>query len=237
VLVNEAAVRNFGWGDPANAIGKPFGKGEGQRFVIGVVKDFNFESLHKSVEPLLIGHAQTGGRFTLKTDVAHLSESISHLEVVWKQLGTGLPLDYRFVDSNLARQYGTEQKTSEIFLGFSGLSLVIACMGLFGLSVFTVRNKVKEIGIRKVLGANVPGIVGLLTKDFSTLVIVSAFIAAPLAWYIMRDWLLNFAFHVSIQWWVFIVTGVVALTVALLTVSVQSVKAAMENPTKNLRTE
>ena len=237
VLVNEAAVKNFGWGDAANAIGKPFGQGEGQRFVIGVVKDFNFESLHKKVEPLLIGYPRVGSMFTMRTDPAHLSDAINHLETVWQKLGTGLPLEYRFVDSNLAQQYGSEQKMREIFFGFSGLSLIIACMGLFGLSVFTVRNKVKEIGIRKVLGANVPGIVGLLTKDFSILVIVSAVMATPLAWYIMRDWLLNFAFHVGIQWWVFVATGVVALLVALLTVSVQSLKAAMENPTKNLRVE
>jgi putative ABC transport system permease protein len=189
------------------------------------------------VEPLLIGYSSRGNMFTMRTDPAHLKEALGHLENVWQQLGTGLPLDYQFVDSNLATQYNTEQKMGEIFLGFSGLALIIACMGLFGLSVFTVRNKVKEIGIRKVLGANVPGIVGLLTKDFSTLVIASALIATPLAWYIMHDWLLNFAYHVGIQWWVFLGTGAVALIIALLTVSVQSVKAAMENPTKNLRIE
>lgn len=205
--------------------------------MIGVVKDFHFESLHKSVEPLLIGYIRGGQQFTLKTDPPHLREAISHLEAVWRKLGTGLPLQYSFVDSNLAKMYGAEQKMRQIFLGFSGLSLVIACMGLFGLSVFTVRNKVKEIGIRKVLGANVPGIIGLLTKDFAILVIASTFIATPLAWYIMRDWLLNFAYHVSIQWWVFLAAGIVALIVALLTVSVQSLRAAMENPTKNLRTE
>jgi putative ABC transport system permease protein len=124
-----------------------------------------------------------------------------------------------------------------IFYGFSGLSLLIACLGLFGLSTFVVERKVKEIGIRKVLGANVPGIVALLSKDFLKLVFLSILIASPLAWYFMNNWLRDFAYRISISWWVFIAAGVIALLIALITVSIQSVKAAIANPVKSLRTE
>ena len=124
-----------------------------------------------------------------------------------------------------------------IFYGFAGLSLLIACLGLFGLSIFVVERKVKEIGIRKVLGASVPGIVGLLSKDFLKLVLIAAFIASPLAWYFMREWLQDFAYRVNIGWWIFLVSGLLALTIALITVSFQSIRAALANPVKSLRTD
>jgi putative ABC transport system permease protein len=237
VLVNEAAVRTFGWQKPENAIGKRFGKGDDAKYVIGVVKDFNFESLHKPVEALLIGFATRGSRLSLKMDVAHSDEVIQHIENTWKYTFPEVPLQYSFVDESLAKQYGNESKMEGIFYGFSGLSLLIACLGLFGLSIFVVERKIKEIGVRKVLGASVPGIVTLLSKDFIKLVVIAFSIATPLSWVLMNKWLEDFAYRIDVNWWVFVVAGALAVLIALATISFQSIKAAFTNPVKNLRTE
>ena len=237
LLVNEAAVRTFGWGKPENAIGKPFGTGKERQYVIGVVKDFNFESLHKPVEALRIGYETRGRRISLKLDAAHLDEAIAQLKTTWAKLVPTVPLQYNFIDDAIAKQYGSEQKMEGIFYAFSGLSLLIACLGLFGLSTFVVERKVKEIGIRKVLGASVAGIVGLLSKDFLKLVIISILIATPLAWYFMNNWLQDFAYRIDISWWVFAAAGLIAVFIALVTVSIQSIRAAVANPVNSLRTE
>lgn len=237
VLVNEAAVKTFGWQKPENAIGKPFGKGDDTRYVIGVVKDFNFESLHKPVDALLIGYVHDGNIMSVKIDAAYIQEAVNQLAKTWKSVISGVPLEYFFVDERIAEQYGNEQKMQGIFYVFAGLSLLIACLGLFGLSTFVVERKVKEIGIRKVLGASVVGIVALLSKDFLKLVLLSVLIASPLAWYFMNNWLRDFAYHINIGWGVFVAAGVIALLIALITVSIQSVKAAIANPVESLRTE
>lgn len=237
VLVNEAAVRTFGWQKPENAIGKRFGKGENLRYVIGVIKDFNFESLHKPVEALMIEYSAGGNTLSIKIDARYPDEAINHLQKIWKALVADIPLEYSFVNENITKQYGNEQKMQGIFYAFAGLSLLIACLGLFGLSIFMVERRVKEIGIRKVLGASITGIVGLLSVDFLKLVLIAAIIASPLAWYFMHEWLQDFAYRVTIGWWVFAVAGVIALLIALITVSFRSVKAAIANPVKSLRTE
>ena len=237
VMVNEAAVRTFGWKTAENAIGKRFGKGDDARYVIGVVKDFNFESLHKPVDALLIRYTKVGSSLSLKIDGRHIDEAINHLKKTWQSMVPDVPLVYSFVDESIGRQYGNEQKMQGIFYGFAILSLLIACLGLFGLSIFVVERKIKEIAIRKVLGASIPGIVGLLSKDFLKLVIVAAIIATPLAFYFMHQWLQDFAYRVNIGWWVFAASGIVALLIALVTISVKAIKAAMGNPVKSLRTE
>jgi putative ABC transport system permease protein len=237
VLVNEAAVRTFGWEKAQNAIGKRFGKGDNVKYVIGVVRDFNFESLHKPVEAVMMHYALQGNRLSLKIDSRHINNAVAHLVHTWKTLVPDIPLKYSFVSEKLHEQYGREQRMEGLFYGFAALSLLIACLGLFGLSTFVVERKVKEIGIRKVLGASVQGIVGLLSKDFLKLVLISFFIASPLAWYFMNDWLQDFAYRVTIGWWEFVLAGVVAVFIALVTVSFQSIKAAIANPVKNLRTE
>jgi len=237
VMVNEAAVRTFGWKTAENAIGKRFGKGDDARYVIGVVKDFNFESLHKPVDALLIRYTKVGSSLSLKIDGRHIDEAINHLKKTWQSMVPDVPLVYSFVDESIGRQYGNEQKMQGIFYGFAILSLLIACLGLFGLSIFVVERKIKEIAIRKVLGASIPGIVGLLSKDFLKLVIIAAVIATPLAFYFMHQWLQDFAYRVNIGWWVFAASGTVALLIALVTISVKAIKAAMGNPVKSLRTE
>jgi len=237
VMVNEAAVRTFGWKTAENAIGKRFGKGDDARYVIGVVKDFNFESLHKPVDALLIRYTKVGSSLSLKIDGRHIDEAINHLKKTWQSMVPDVPLVYSFVDESIGRQYGNEQKMQGIFYGFAILSLLIACLGLFGLSIFVVERKIKEIAIRKVLGASIPGIVGLLSKDFLKLVIIAAVIATPLAFYFMHQWLQDFAYRINIGWWVFAASGIVALLIALVTISVKAIKAAMGNPVKSLRTE
>ncbi len=237
VLVNEAAVRTFGWQKPENAIGKKFGKGDQTRYVIGVVKDFNFEKLHKPVEALMMGFAQRGSRISVKLDASHVNEAIAHIEKKWKTIVPNIPLEYSFVDESVAKQYGNEQKMEGIFYAFAGLSLLIACLGLFGLSTFVVKRKVKEIGVRKVLGASVTGIVGLLSKDFLKLVLVAFLIATPLSWYFMNNWLADFAYRIDIGLWVFLLAGAAALLIAMITVSFQAIRAAIANPVKSLRTE
>jgi putative ABC transport system permease protein len=237
VLVNEAAVKTFGWQTPENAIGKRFGNGDNKRFVIGVVKDFNFESLHKPVDALLIGYAIRGSRLSIKVDKSKITEAIAHLENTWKRLVPNVPIQHSFVDEKIASQYGNEQKMQGLFYAFSGISLFIACLGLFGLSMFVVKRKVKEIGVRKVLGATVSGIVSLLSKDFISLVFIAFIIATPLSWYFMNEWLENFAYRINISGWVFVLAGLSAILIALITVSFQAIKAAIANPVKSLRTE
>jgi putative ABC transport system permease protein len=237
VLVNEAAVRTFGWQKPENAIGKTFGKGDNKQYVIGVVKDFNFESLHKPVEALLISYARQGSSISLKVDAAHINEAITQLKKTWSRIVSAVPLQYNFIDYEIEKQYEKKQKMEGIFYGFSALSLLIACLGLFGLSTFVVERKIKEIGIRKVLGANVRGLVALLSGDFLKLVLISLFIATPLAWYFMNTWLQDFAYRIQISWWIFVVAGIIAFFIALVTVSIQSIKAAISNPVNSLRTE
>ena len=237
VLVNEAAVKMLGWPSVQDALGKPFGSGDHAKKVIGVVKDFHFESLHKTVEPLLIGHVQGGGTISLRIERSHIREGLDHLKAVWAKRSADVPLDFTFVDESLQAQYGREQKMESVFYIFGGLSFLIACMGLFGLSTFMMQQRVREIGIRKVLGAPVAGIVMLLTTDFSKLVLISAVIALPIGWFAMQQWLQTFAYHTTLTWWIFVLAAVIPVAIALLTVSIQSVRAALINPAKTLRTE
>lgn len=237
VLVNEATMKMIGWPTPQDAIGKPFGKGKDARYVIGVVKDFHFESLHKRVEPLLIGHVQNGSSISLRLDRSHLQDGIEHLKTTWMKLVPDVPLQYTFVDDSLEQQYTSELKMESVFYIFAGLSFLIACMGLFGLSTFMMQQRVREIGIRKVLGAQVSGIVMLLTTDFSKLVLLSALLAIPLGAFGMEKWLESFAYRTNIGWWTYALAILIPVGVALLTVSIQSIKAALVNPAKTLRTE
>jgi len=237
LIVNEAAVRTFGWQKPENAIGKRFGKGDDQQLVIGVVKDFNFESLHKPVEALRMGYSRQGNTLSLKIDTRHTDEALNHLKKVWAAAVPDVPLQYAFVDEKISQQYGNENKMQGIFYAFAGLSLLIACLGLFGLSIYVVERKVKEIGIRKVLGASVPGLVNLLSKDFLSLVLIAILIATPLSWIFMNEWLKDFAYRININWLVFMAAGGAAIVIALVTVSFKAIRAAMSNPVRSLRTE
>jgi putative ABC transport system permease protein len=176
-------------------------------------------------------------RLSVKIDGDHVQEAINTLEQAWKKYQPETPFEYVFLDDKFQKLYNSEQQQGSLFTIFSFIAIFIACLGLFGLSAFTITQRVKEIGVRKVLGASIPQIVTELSKDFLKLVLVASVIALPIAWYSMSKWLLDFAFRISIQWWVFVMAGVIAVVIAFLTISFQSIKAASANPVKSLRSE
>lgn len=234
-LLNQTAAKRLGWDDP---IGRKITSWSGTGEVIGVVEDFNFQSLHEEIQPILLKMAPWKlPNIVVRLQPGNLESQLSNIESLWKKLAPQAPLEYSFLDHEIQALYEKEQRMSSIFLLFAGLAIFIACLGLLGLVAFMTAQRIKEIGIRKVLGASPVGIVGLLSKDFLVLVLVAMLIASPLAWYFMDKWLQDFAYHVDIQWTVFVMSGVAAVGVAFLTVSFQSIKAALANPVKSLRSE
>jgi len=238
-LLNEAAVKALGWQDAQNAIGKDIKYGDIQGKVIGIVKDSHFESLHQNIIPLLYSMSPYNyyQKISIKIDGRNVRSAIVALTDTWRKYLPESPFEYTFLDERFGQLYKAEQLQGSLFTIFSCLAIFIACLGLFGLASFTITQRFKEIGIRKVLGASVPQIMMELSKDFLKLVLIAAIIAVPVAWYSMNKWLLDFAFRINIQWWVFVIAGAIALIIAFATVSFQSVKAALMNPVKSLRSE
>jgi putative ABC transport system permease protein len=238
-IVNEAAVKTFGWKTPKEALGKKIQWGGGKDGkVIGVTRDFNYASLRDKVNPLLIHmFPPWNNTITLRLKTTDLSKTLRDLESTWKSVTIESPFKYAFVEDDFNSLYRSEQNMRSVLGAFTFLSVFVACLGLFGLAAFTIRQRFREIGIRKVLGSSVSGIVSLLSRDFLKLVLVSILIACPLAWYAMHTWLQDFAYKVEIGWWVFILAGSMALLVAFATVCFQAMKAAWANPVKSLRTE
>ena len=241
-ILNEAAVKAIGWKTPDEAVGKGFKYGNTTGRVIGVIKDFNFESLHQQIAPLVFLMPYVPGQssynyISVKISSQNIAAALSTIKNTWQKYLPEFPYQYTFLDENFATLYDAEQKQEAIFTTFAFIAIFIACLGLFGLSAFAISQRVKEIGVRKVLGANVTTIVALLSKEFLNLVLVAAIIAFPIAWYAMHNWLQSFAYRITIQWWVFLFAAVAALFIALLTVGFQAIKAALANPAKSLRTE
>lgn len=205
--------------------------------VIGVVKDFNFSSLREPVKPLALVYHPDDGAITVRLQGSDIPNTVSAIEGEWKSLGTGLPFEYSFMDADFDQLYKGERQSGKLMTYFALLSIMISCLGLFGLATFMAEQRTKEIGIRKVMGASVPGITALLSKDFLKLVLIAVAIAIPVAWYFTDEWLQDFAYHVSLEWWIFAAASVMALVIALLTVSFQAIKAAVQNPVKSLRSE
>jgi putative ABC transport system permease protein len=239
-VINESSVKALGW-TKENAIGKPFKYGNQKGHIIGVINDFHFESMHQAIVPMVFIMPPPSqpyyNNLSIKIVGNDISPSIAYLEKTWKKFFPETPVDYTFLDENFDRLYQSEQRQATIFTVFACIAIFIACLGLFGLSAFAISQRIKEIGVRKVLGANVQGIVGLLSKDFLKLVGIASVMAFPVAWFAMNNWLKDFAYRVNIQWWVFIVAGILAATIAFITVSFQAIKAAIANPVKSLRTE
>ena len=236
VLLNEAQVRSFGW-SLEEALLRPIVFNGGAAVVKGVVRDFHFRSLHEPIAPLVI-FPDTWGRFVLvKLAGTHTEAGILQVGSIWQALVPHRPFSYRFLDEELALMYQAERRTARIVSAFSWLAIILACLGLFGLASFNFSQRTKEVGVRKVLGASTAGIVALLSKDFLLLVFIAFFVAAPLAWFLMEKWLEGFAYRIDMPWKVFAVAGITAVAVAFLTVSFQSVKAALANPVKSLRSE
>jgi putative ABC transport system permease protein len=241
IILNETAAHAFGWND-ITAVGKTVIRQNSDRgsnvafHVIGVVKNFNFKSLHEAVSPLYMTLNPEGGLiFKIKTtDVPGL---LATMKKQWDSYKTEEPFSYNFMDDLFNKTYSTEQKTGAILNIFSVLIIFVACLGLFGLVTYTAEQRTKEIGIRKVLGASVGQVTQLLSKEFIKLVLIASLIAFPVAWWAMNKWLQSFAYRINISWWVFVVAGISALLIALITVSFQAIKAAIANPVKSLRTE
>jgi putative ABC transport system permease protein len=238
VILNEMAVKKFGWKNNETAIGKPFKMGNQKGTVIGVINDFHFNSLEKPIEPLAIYPLDNRfSRITLKVDVKKADQVVALVEDTWKKHFPSALFDYDFLSEQIREQYRSEERFSKVFLYFSILSLLIACLGLYGLISYTIFQKTKEIGIRKVLGATANTIAAMLSGDFLKLVLFACFISVPIAWYVMNGWLRNFAYRISLSWWMFTSAGALVLFIALVTVSFQSIKAAVANPVKSLRME
>ena len=238
VLINETAIRMLGVKDPMNLIlYRPGDKGGIPYHVVGVVKDFNFSSMREQVGPLIMRLSENWGSIALRVSTRNVSGLIGQIENKWKGMAPGLPFSYSFMDKDFDEIYHSEQRMGRIFITFAFFAILIACLGLFGLVTFAAEQRTKEIGIRKVLGANVGGIVVMLSSDFAKLVLIASIIAFPIAWWAMSQWLQGFAYRVSIGWWVFVVAGSAAMVIALLTVSVQTVRAALANPVKSLKSE
>ncbi len=242
-IINEAAVKAVGWKNAREAVGKNFKYGQFSGHIIGVVKDFHFESLHQVITPLIfvlpppVPNQTFYNNISIKISGSNVASTIDAVKNIWQRFLPDLPYQYTFLDENFSRLYESEQRQETIFTTFACIAIFIACLGLFGLSAFAISQRVKEIGVRKVLGANTGTIVALLSKDFLKLVLVAAIIAFPIAWYAMHNWLQDFAYRINIQWWVFAFAGIGASVIALLTISFQAIKAALANPVKSLRSE
>jgi putative ABC transport system permease protein len=235
-LLNETAVAKIGY---ETAVGQNIAWGNRQGKVIGVLKDFHFSSMHQTIEPLIVRLDDNWGWGTIlvRTEAGKTKEAISGLEELAKNLNPKFPFTYQFSDEEYTKLYRAEQVVSKLFNYFAFLAIFISCLGLFGLATFAAAQRTREIGIRKVLGASFNNIVAMLSKDFLSLIIISAVIAFPVSWRIMKSWLQDFAYRTNISWWIFVVAGLLALLIAFATVSFQSIKAAIANPVKSLRTE
>lgn len=238
-IINEAAVKQLEWKSPEDAIGQNMRYGDVKGKVIGVVKDFQFESLHQKVIPLLLQLPRFDyfGSVSISIDGRNVNSTIAAVRDTWKKYQPGIPFEFSFLDEKFAQLYNSEQQQGSLFAMFSCIAIFIACLGLFGLSAFSISQRIKEIGLRKVLGASVPQIVRELSGDFLKPVLIAAVIATPIAWYIMNIWLLDFAFRIGVSWWILAMAGILALIIAFATISFQSVKAALMNPVKSLRSE
>ncbi len=243
MVMNETAIKEIGLGTPQNAVGKKvYFDYQGQQYgfeIVGVVKDFHFEDLHLPITPYgyqlnnvnqfnyMLVHARPGDMTTL----------LRSIEASWHKLNPNEPFEYSFLDDDFQKNYNAENRLASIVSYFTLIAILICCLGLFGLATFSAEQRIKEIGVRKVLGASVAGIVALLSKDFLKLVVIAIVIATPLAWYVMHKWLQDFAYRINLNWWIFLLAGIIAVVIAFITISFQAIKAANSNPVKSLRTE
>ncbi|MDO1451661.1 ABC transporter permease [Rhodocytophaga aerolata] len=234
-ILNETAVKQAGIQDP---IGKRFKLWVTEGTIIGVVKDFHFSSMHNKIEPaVFLYRPEWHWQLYIKTTGKEAPKAIAAAEKLWKQYNPAFPFEYKFMDQAYDQMYKSDQRTGKLFNYFAAITIIISCLGLFGLATYTAEQRTKEIGIRKVLGASVSNITLLLSKDFLKLVLIAFLIATPIAWYLMNQWLENFAYQIDISFWVFLLAGFLAIVIALLTVSYQAIKAALANPVKSLRNE
>jgi putative ABC transport system permease protein len=241
-ILSESAVRSFGWGKPEDAIGKQITRGDeksgkkGQ--VIGVIADFDFNPLDQPVQPLIMDvNAPRFSQFAITVQPGHIPETIAFIRKTWEAIFPERVFDYSFLDKDIDNQYSNKENLSKLISYFALAAIFLSCLGLFSLASFLVGQRSKEVAVRKVLGARVLGLLVLLCTDFLKLVLIAFVIASPLAWFIMRRWLQDFSYRITIQWWVFGVVGLLVAFIAFITVSFQSIKIASTNPTESLKSE
>ena len=238
IVVNEAMVKHFGWDEPIGKRVKFPGDTSGNYLeVVGVFKDFNQKSLYNPIAPLLLFYGPNGNIIQLKMNAANIQTSISKVEATWKKYFPQLPFEYKFLDEDFNSQYAADQKRGKIFAAFSILTIIITCLGLLGLTAFTTQQKQKEISIRRVMGASIIQVVIMITRNYLWLALISAFIAFPVAWYFMNNWLKIFPYNAGLSVFPFIVSAFVIVIIAVATTMFHSAKAALTNPAKSLRTE
>jgi ABC-type antimicrobial peptide transport system permease subunit len=221
----------------SDAVGKPLTLWGTKGTIIGVVKDFNFKPIQQPIEPLIIGLNRWGGIAVVKTQPGKTEATIKALRNISAGLNPAYPFSYGFLDQDLANLYKGEQQMGSLFNVFAILAIFISCMGLYGLSAFMAEQRTKEIGVRKVLGASVFNVVYLLSTGFTRLILIAVVIAVPIAWFAVDSWLKSFAYRIDISWTIFLTASLSALLIAWFTVSYESIKAAIANPVKSLRTE
>ncbi|WP_313235455.1 ABC transporter permease [Sphingobacterium multivorum] len=236
VIINETAAKDLGWNN--HSLGKILTNKDNKSYrVIGVVKDFHFRSLHEQISPLVMVLSDQAGSLILKTQTTDMEKLIQKLASLYRSFPTDIPFSYSFLDERYAQTYQAEVKTGKLLSIFAGLTIFVACLGLFGLAIFTANQRKKEIGIRKVVGATVPDITRMLSTEFVKLVLIAFVISSPLAWWMMHKWLENFAYRIEMQWWMFVLAGALAVFIALITVSSQAIRAALTKPVDSLRDE
>ncbi len=237
VVINQAMERELGWGG-TNPVGKTIVRSGQQQFkVLGVVADFNYASAKQKIAPLMMMLGNNYGGLVIKINTNNVKGFLTGLKKEWNFFNPDGPLEYTFLDDNFAKLYASEIRTQQMFSAFAIIAIIIASLGLFGLSAFVIEQRTKEIGIRKVLGASVQNVLLLVSKDFLSLVGIAFIISVPVAWWAMHSWLQDFAYRVNIHWWVFIIAGAIAISISVLTISIQAIKAAVANPVASLRSE
>ncbi|MCF0061028.1 ABC transporter permease [Dyadobacter chenwenxiniae] len=238
MVMNEAAVKLFGYSSPEEAIGRRFKQWGREGKIVGVVKDFHFRSLQERIKPLTMRIEPGGSELvSIKIDGGNIKEAVAAVEQKWKTIMPNRPFSYYFMDEFFDRQYRSEERFEKLFFNFAILAIFISCLGLLGLASYSTMQRTKEIGVRKVMGASTGSIVGLLSKDFLKLVLIAFVIASPIAYYGMYRWLENFAYKTDIYWWIFAIAAFLSAAIAFATVSFQSIRAALMNPVKSLRSE
>lgn len=238
MVINEAAAKLFGYSKPEETIGRRFKQWGREGKIVGVIKNFHFRSLQETIKPLTMRIEPGGSQLvSVKIDGARLKETVAAVEEKWKVAMPDRPFSYYFMDEFFDRQYRTEERFEKLFFNFAILAIFISCLGLLGLASYSTMQRTKEIGVRKVMGASISSIVGLLSKDFLKLVLIAFVIASPIAYFGMDRWLQNFAYRTDIYWWIFAIAAILSTGIAFITVSFQSIKAAVMNPVKSLRTE
>lgn len=236
IIINESALKFMDL-EPNSAVGSIIDHPSGKKEIIGVVKDFQYGSLHNAMEPLILRFRRGGTDMALRIKSNEINEVLHDIETIYERLQPGYPFEFSFLDAEYQNLYEAESRVASLSKVFTVLIVLISCLGLFGLVMFTAQQRSKEIRIRKILGANVTTIITMLSKDFLKLIAVSILISIPIAWYLMHWWLQDFAYRISINWWVFAIASIIMILIAMTTISFQAIKTAMANPVKSLKTE